>query len=130
MQRREEETYLDQVLPEAKMMTASVTPLCFCFSSTPLVLAFFISWFASVRSPLFAFPGLPCVVRSFVLCVLVLVFFFFCSLCPVFYPVLSCSESVFFLFSPLCLSSSSCFFFLLPLFLCSFSGFYKTRERG
>jgi len=47
----------------------SVSPLCYCFLSTPLVLLFF-SWFASVRSPLFAFPGLPFVVRSFVLRVL------------------------------------------------------------
>jgi len=33
-----------------------------------LLSLFFISWFASVHSPLFAFPGLPCVVRPLELC--------------------------------------------------------------
>ena len=60
-----------------------------------LLSLFFISWFASVHSPLFAFPGLPCVVRPLELCPPVLVFLSVYSLsfvfvCPLFTsPVLS-----------------------------------------
>jgi len=55
-----------------------------------LLSLFFISWFLSVRSPLFAFPGLPCAVRPLELCPPVLVFLSglyslsFVFVCPLF----------------------------------------------
>jgi len=63
-----------------------------------LLSLFFISWFVSVRSPLFAFPGLPCAVRPL-------------ELCP---PVLVFLSSLY----------SLSFVFVCPLFTFLFSGFF------
>jgi len=94
-----------------------------------LLSLFFISWFLSVRSPLFAFPGLPCAVRPLELCPPVLVFLSglyslsFVFVCPLFTSLFSG------FFPPLFVFSLFSVIFLSfrkkpPLFVLSSSGFF------
>ena len=88
-----------------------------------LLSLFFVSWFASIHSPLFAFPGLSCVVRSLVVpscsgLSLWPLFPFFCfRLSSVYIPVL------WFFSSSVCVLSVFCDFSQLPKKTppCSFS---------
>ena len=79
-----------------------------------LLSLFFISWFASVHSPLIAFPGLPCVVRPLELCPPVLVFLSVYSLSFVFVCPLFTSPVLWFFFSSVCVLSVFCDFSQLP----------------
>ena len=131
----------------------SVTPLCFCLSFIPLVLAFFISWLAPARSSVFfySFRDLsPCFLLRFLafsspifflfrvahsLCFLALVLSVSCvrfsSAPPVLPLFLFALLRLFFVLQSL--GPASVFICSLipsfpPLLFVAFSGFYKARE--
>ena len=84
-----------------------------------LLSLFFLSWFASVHSPLFAFPGLPCVVRPLELCPPVLVFLSVYSLSFVFVCPLFTSPVLWFFCSSVCVLSVSVIFRLSSVYITS-----------